>query len=535
MSEENKKETIEETQIMDFYSMPHLRVSKTIKDMYDIETALWIADISSRWNYFRKKNKLDKNNFFFITKDEIKESTGVKFNKQTKITQKLKEDKIIEVEKRGLPARNWYKINLKKLIQLTGDFINKQLDEKQVPSQLSVINNELSVIDQSIISNLHNNNKDNNINFNNNKNSFSKEKEMILKNHSFNSSDNPPHKDTSKNKPLQRSKSKESTLSERDKIRLKIKQQKEADLSKQENKILQTKNKSKNSKEIIYNKNNSEAEQLLDYWNELEIIKHKKGKVIEQSIIAIDKYLKDYTKDQIKQSMKQYKEMLSSNNYSRIRHDKSPYKVSLSEFFEFNDFTLKRIQKSGGDRTILKGVKSWFIECLNDKDYLKDKFSVIAKDKYPKITAEIKKAWNKYLYEWDGRYEEMKENGQYTSLEENIYRKISRRLVEFFEVNKNELKADDALELTQWFESYVTEIENSEYQLGFLAGDIFWGSQFINYLKDCGDMSERTYTQKEMMALSDKEKKQMNQDEDTDYSYLYEGMQNDVTIHDFVY
>jgi len=352
---------------------------------------------------------------------------------------------------------------------------------------------------------------------------------------------NPSYKTSSSNKslpkrkPLQRSKPKESTLSERDKIKLKIQQQKEADLLKQENKTLQTKNNSKNSKEIIYNKNIN-SNQLIEFWNNLGIIKHQKGKVIEKSIIAIDKYSKDYTEDQIKQSMKQYSIMLSGNGYSRIQ-DRAPYKVSLPEFFEFDDFTLKRINKSNGDRTILNGVKSWFIECLNDENYLKDKYSVIAKDKYPKITKEIKKVWNKFLYEWDGRYEEMKEEGKYTALEENIYRKISRRLVEFFEVNKNELKADDALELTQWFESCVTEIENSEYQLGFLAGDVFWGSQFINYLKDCGDMSERTYTQKEMMALSDKERKQMNdnQDEETNYSYLYEGMQSDMTINDLAY
>ena len=354
---------------------------------------------------------------------------------------------------------------------------------------------------------------------------------------------NPSYKDNSssnksllKRKPLQRSEPKESTLSERDKIKLKIQdQQKEADLLKQENKTLQTKNNLKNFKEIIYNKNIN-SNQLIEFWNNLGIIKHQKGKVIEKSIMAIDKYLKDYTEDQIKQSMKQYSIMLSGTGYSRIQN-RAPYKVSFPEFFEFDDFTLKRINKSNGDRTILKGVKSWFIECLKDENYLKDKYSVITKDKYPKITTEIKKTWNKYLYEWDGRYEEMKEEGQYTALEENIYRKVSRRLVEFFEVNKNELKADDTLELTQWFESCVTEIENSEYQLGFLAGDIFFNGQFVKYLKEQGALGDKIYTQKEMMALSDKEKKQMNdnQDEDTNYSYLYEGMNKDLTIQDFVY
>ena len=546
-----------------------LAVNKALMRELGLNNSVLLCDLLSKKSYFKNKNQLE-DGWFFNTESNREWDTGLISNQQRKCIKELIELNIIKVKRQGLPARQWFYINEEVIEKIIKEHIDKKIDfhkNKSIKSKQQVMRNEITCHDKndnlSCEMKQHNNNKYNNINLNNNKNSFSKEKDTDLKNPSYKTSDNSSsNKSIPKRKPLQRSKSNNKTLSpklihtmtekekekfyeyqtkavrlsEREKIKLKIQeQQKEADLLKQKNKSLQTKNNSKNFEKIIYNKNIN-SNQLIEFWNNLGIIKHQKGKVIEKSIIAIDKHLKNYTEDQIKQSMKQYSIMLSGNGYSRIQ-DRAPYKVSLPEFFEFDDFTLKRISKSNGDKTILKNMKSWFIECLNDENYLKDKYSVIAKDKHPKITAEIKKAWNKFLYEWDGRYEEMKEEGQYTALEENTYRKISRRLVEFFEANKNELKADDALELTQWFESCVTEIENSDYQLGFLAGDIFWGSQFINYLKDAGDMSDRTYTQKEMMALSDKERKQMDDDndEETNYLYLYEGMNEDMTIADLAY
>ena len=407
-----------------------------------------------------------------------------------------------------------------------------------------------------------NTNKSNSLNTNIEKSLLHKDR--ILKNPIYKTSDSfSSNKPLQKRKPLQRSKNNDKTLSpklihtmtkqekekfyeyqtkavclsERDKIKLKIQQQKEVNLLKHETKPLQDKNNPKNSEKIIYNKNinNSKIKYLMEFWNDLGLMKQRKDSVIKRAVMMLEKHLKDYSVDQIKQSMKQYNKMISNKaDYTKIRGQSNPYKVSLPEFFEFSSFTLKRIKENNGDKKTLTGIKSWFIECLNDENYLKEKYSVIAKDKYPEITKEIKKAWNKYLYEWDGRYEEMKEEGQYTAFEENIYRKISRRLVEFFEANKNELKADDALELTQWFESCVTEIENSEYQLGFLAGDIFFNDQFIRYLKEQDAIGDKIYTHKEWGALSKKEKDAV-EEEKNDYSYLYSGMNEDVTIHDLIY
>ena len=104
--------------ILNFFNAPHLRLNKNIINTYGIDIALWIADIFSRWDYFRKKDKLE-DGYFFISQKKIKESTKLSLDKQTKIIKILKKDKIIETHRKGIPPKNWYKINVTELILKT--------------------------------------------------------------------------------------------------------------------------------------------------------------------------------------------------------------------------------------------------------------------------------------------------------------------------------------------------------------------------------------------------------------------------------
>lgn len=113
--------------ILNFFNAPHLRLNKNIIDTYGIDVALWIADIFSRWNYFRKEGKLE-DGYFFITQDKIRESTKLNFSKQTNIIKLLTKEKIIKVQRKGIPAKNWYKINTMVLISKIEDSRSKFLE-----------------------------------------------------------------------------------------------------------------------------------------------------------------------------------------------------------------------------------------------------------------------------------------------------------------------------------------------------------------------------------------------------------------------
>jgi hypothetical protein len=113
--------------ILNFYNAPHLRLNKNIIDTYGIDVALWIADIFSRWDYFRKEGKLE-GGYFFITQEKIRESTKLNFSKQTSIIKLLTKEKIIKVQRKGIPAKNWYKINTMILISKMEDSRSKFLE-----------------------------------------------------------------------------------------------------------------------------------------------------------------------------------------------------------------------------------------------------------------------------------------------------------------------------------------------------------------------------------------------------------------------
>lgn len=110
----------EENLIRAYSSQAHWRINKVLCMKYGFRYALWISDILSKWDYFRKSKKLDNKGFFFNTQEEIQIDTGISPNEQRLIINRLREEDILRVEKRGLPARNWYKFNMEKLFTIMG-------------------------------------------------------------------------------------------------------------------------------------------------------------------------------------------------------------------------------------------------------------------------------------------------------------------------------------------------------------------------------------------------------------------------------
>lgn len=151
--------------IFKFFGEPHLRLNKTVIKIYGIDVALWLADIISRWNYFRTKNKL-KDGYFFITQQEIKESTELKFNNQTNIIKQLTDDGILEIKRKGIPPKNWYKINIRKLaIKTASSFRALNLKDNSFKNDVfkalktTSIYNKKDSFQESSFNNLNNNYK----------------------------------------------------------------------------------------------------------------------------------------------------------------------------------------------------------------------------------------------------------------------------------------------------------------------------------------------------------------------------------------
>lgn len=154
--------------------------NKDIAKEFGIMSAVLLGELCSWYSFLKKNNALD-NDTFYVTRETIEKDTGLTADNQRTAQKRLVEAGIITVIRKGVPAKNHYRLNLKKMV----DFFEKE-DEKvaqnQKTSQLSEnptsCNSKSRQLDveKTDIINIYNNNKKEN---NNNINifSFSEEKE----------------------------------------------------------------------------------------------------------------------------------------------------------------------------------------------------------------------------------------------------------------------------------------------------------------------------------------------------------------------
>lgn len=331
-------------EILDFFSMPHLRINKDIMKAYGVSEAIWIADIFSRWNYFKKKGMLDEDDFFFVSQPEIRKTTQLNYNKQTDIINKFSADGAITVKRKGLPARNFYRINLGALIKKTNEKLVsiKKTNEKPDSSYF-----EKKDLDPYNLQNLkfygqgtYNKNKRNKNN--SNKKLSSKEDKVPKEPESL------PDKKRNNNPHLMRS----------------------------------------DYPPIVG--------ELIDHWNGLKIVQHKdETNTMDKILPQLNTKSQQYKPEEIKQAMTKYKELLE-NPGSRLYNRRGPFIIGLDQFFKFGKFT-----KTNGYKE-LENVNSWFEECLKkDLSHLMK----IPKDENPEVTEVLKTKFMNRIRKFDYRDE----------------------------------------------------------------------------------------------------------------------------------
>jgi predicted DNA-binding ArsR family transcriptional regulator len=122
----------------------------------DLVSAYWLCEIISWMKHLRKKGKVDEEGWFYYTQSHIEEKIGVSTQRQNRIIKKLKSVGVMDVERRGVPAKNYYRINYEDLVAfLYGD------------SPRSI-----KIIDQALLKQRNYYNNKNNINTIKSKNGF---------------------------------------------------------------------------------------------------------------------------------------------------------------------------------------------------------------------------------------------------------------------------------------------------------------------------------------------------------------------------
>ena len=94
-----------------------IQVNKTLIKKVGLHEAILIGELCAEYNYWDEQGKLE-DGYFYSTRDNIEENTGLSEHYQRKAFSHLCELGIILIEKKGLPAKNYYKIDFNILLSV---------------------------------------------------------------------------------------------------------------------------------------------------------------------------------------------------------------------------------------------------------------------------------------------------------------------------------------------------------------------------------------------------------------------------------
>lgn len=96
-----------------------ITVNKAMIRKFGLHSAVLLGELCAEYSYWDREEKLE-DGMFYSTRENIEQNTGLNEHYQRKTLAHLKELGIIHIEKRGLPAVNYYRIDFDKLLrQLT--------------------------------------------------------------------------------------------------------------------------------------------------------------------------------------------------------------------------------------------------------------------------------------------------------------------------------------------------------------------------------------------------------------------------------
>jgi hypothetical protein len=110
----------------------YIPVNKHLMRALGVKTAMYLSYLIFREKLWKKRNKLtdqeDFFGFFYCTQKRVEEDILLSDDQQTQCLKKLKSMGIVEVRQKGLPCRNYYRLNYSKV----GELLTKYTDVDMV-------------------------------------------------------------------------------------------------------------------------------------------------------------------------------------------------------------------------------------------------------------------------------------------------------------------------------------------------------------------------------------------------------------------
>ena len=91
--------------------------NKEIAKMFGLNEAIILSELCSKYEYWKKENKLTEDEFFFETQETIEENTTLTPRQQRPTLKHLEDLHLIETKLVGIPAKKYFRINETELLQ----------------------------------------------------------------------------------------------------------------------------------------------------------------------------------------------------------------------------------------------------------------------------------------------------------------------------------------------------------------------------------------------------------------------------------
>ena len=194
--------------------------NKTLARKLGLHESIFLGEIISEFDYWKSRDELDSNGYFYSTVENIEYATTLTGYQQRTIINKLQELGILHMKVSGMPAKRYFKINEERFFEilLRPNVLDEQ--DTQLLKNLTTSNKETS---QLVVKKLdpNNNNNTNNINSNNTK---AGEPSLPFLNLSSNLTKNSSSKDTGLDNTLENKDNKDTrVLEDKDNVRKKLK------------------------------------------------------------------------------------------------------------------------------------------------------------------------------------------------------------------------------------------------------------------------------------------------------------------------
>ena len=121
--------------------------NKTLLRLFGADAAILIGELCAEYKYYTQYNQLTEDGMFFSTQDNIEFNTGINAYSQRKALKKLESEGIITITKKGLPAKNYFKINEDKLLKIF-TASNSNFKGLEVEN-LNINNNNIKIINKN--------------------------------------------------------------------------------------------------------------------------------------------------------------------------------------------------------------------------------------------------------------------------------------------------------------------------------------------------------------------------------------------------